>query len=77
MKKSDIKCLDLLKKLFIATIRFIAMNENAVPLKCVSMNNQKCEKRPAIRNINSNGPLFNPYSVSVNKCSGRRMLLQI
>ena len=43
---------------------------NAIPLKCVSMNNQECKIRPEIININSNEPLFYPYSVKISKCSG-------
>ena len=47
---------------------------NAVPLKavprCISMNNQECKIRLEIININSNEPLFYPYSIKVNKCSG-------
>ena len=42
---------------------------NAVPLKCISMNNQECKVRPEIININSNEPTFYPYSIKVNKCS--------
>ena len=42
---------------------------NAVP-KCISMNNQECKIRPEIININSNEPLFYPYSIKVNKSSG-------
>ena len=34
------------------------------------MSNQECKIRPAIMYINSNEPLFYPYSVVVNKCSG-------
>ena len=44
---------------------------NVNPLKCVSMNNQECRARPEVININSNEPLFYPYSILVNKCSGR------
>ena len=33
------------------------------------MNNQKCKIRPQI-NINSNEPLFYPYRVKINECSG-------
>ena len=33
------------------------------------MGNQECKIRPAMANINSNEPLFYPYSVLVNKCS--------
>ena len=39
-------------------------------LKCVSMNNQECKIRPKIIHINKNEPLFYPYSIEVNKCSG-------
>ena len=42
---------------------------NAFP-KCISMNNQECKIRPGIININSNEPLFYPYNIKVNKCSG-------
>ena len=42
---------------------------DAVP-KCYVMNNQECKIRSEIININSNAPLFYPYSIKVNKCSG-------
>ena len=34
------------------------------------MNNHECKIRPKIININNNEPLFYPYSIKVNKCSG-------
>ena len=34
------------------------------------MSNQECKVRTAIMNINSNEPLFYPYSIAVNRCSG-------
>ena len=34
------------------------------------MNNQECEIRPEITNVNCKEPLFYPYSSKVNKCSG-------
>ena len=34
------------------------------------MNNQKCKIRRQIININSNEPLFYPYRVKINECSG-------
>ena len=43
---------------------------NAIPLKCVSINNQECRIRPEIIYINSNEATFYPYSLKVNKCSG-------
>ena len=33
------------------------------------MSNQGCRVRSAIMNINSNEPLFYPYTVLLNKCS--------
>ena len=39
-------------------------------LNCVSMNNQECKIRPKIVDINSNNPMFYPFSIKVNKCSG-------
>ena len=41
---------------------------NTVPLKCALMNNQECKIR--LININSNEPIFYPYIIKVNKCSG-------
>ena len=39
-------------------------------LNCVSLNNQERKVRPKIADINSNNPMFYPFSVKVNKCSG-------
>ena len=40
-------------------------------LNCVSMNNQECKIRPKIVDINtSNNPMFYPFSIKINKCSG-------
>ena len=58
--------------MFIVVTGFIGLNANAnqlnaIPLKCVSLNNQRYKVRPPIMNINSNEPLFYPYSVLLNK----------
>ena len=37
-------------------------------LECVSMNNQECKIRPEIINVNTNEPMFYPYSIKINKC---------
>ena len=34
------------------------------------MKNRECKVRPEIISINSNNPMFYPFSVKVNKCSG-------
>ena len=33
------------------------------------MKNQECKVRPEVININSNNPLFYPFSIKINKCS--------
>ena len=68
--------LGFIKKMFVATMSFLSYNTlnvmplNTIPLKCVARNNQECRIRPEIININSNEPIFYPYSITVNKCSG-------
>ena len=39
-------------------------------LECISMSNQECKERPKIVDVNNNEPVFYPYSIKVNKCSG-------
>ena len=39
-------------------------------LNCVSMNNQECKVRSKIVDINSNNPMFYPFSIKVYNCSG-------
>ena len=34
------------------------------------MNNQACKARPQIVNVNSNNPIFYPFSIKTSKCSG-------
>ena len=34
------------------------------------MNNQECKVRPQIVNVNSNTPVFFPFSIKTSKCSG-------
>ena len=39
-------------------------------LSCISMSNQPCKARPEIVNVNSNNPIFYPFSIKTSKCSG-------
>ena len=39
-------------------------------LSCISMNNQECKVRPEIINVNSDEPVFYPFSIKTSKCSG-------
>ena len=43
---------------------------NINSLECVSMNNQDCKIRSEIINVNTNEPMFYPYSIQMNKCKG-------
>ena len=43
---------------------------SATPLSCISMNNQECKVRPEIINVNSDKPVFYPFSIKTNKYSG-------
>ena len=38
--------------------------------KCISMNNQECKVRPQIVNVNSDEPVFFPFSIKTSKCGG-------
>ena len=56
--------------MFVVATTFFGCNVlNANPLKCVSMNIQKCEVRPQIVNVNSDEPVFFQFSIKTNKCS--------
>ena len=39
-------------------------------LSCILMNNQECKVRSEIINVNSNEPVFYPFSIKTSKCSG-------
>ena len=34
------------------------------------MNNQECKGRPEFVNVNSNEPVFYPFSIKTSKCNG-------
>ena len=56
----------MLINLFITFFNALKVNS----LECISMINQKCMSRPKIINVNNNEPVFYPYSIKINKCSG-------
>ena len=43
---------------------------SATPLNCISMKNQECKTRPQVINVNSNIPIFYPFSIKTSECSG-------
>ena len=40
------------------------------PLRCISMTNQEYKVRPEIINVNSDEPVFYPFSIKTSKCCG-------
>ena len=50
---------------------------NAIPLSCISLKNQKCKVTPKIIDINSNNPIFYPFSIKINRSSAIVIILMI
>ena len=49
----------------LSSVNFLA----ATPRRCISMTNQECKVRPELVNVNSNEPVFYPFSIRKSKCS--------
>ena len=56
------------KKVFFLPLTILSNFTNA--LDCISIKNCECKVRSEIININSNNPMFYPFSIKVNKCNG-------
>ena len=57
------------KVLYIGSL-FLSSLVGIISLNCISMKNQECRVRPEIINVNSNEPIFYPFSIKTSKCSG-------
>ena len=62
--------MSLLKKFFFTGLMVLSTLTRANSLNCISMNNQECKVRPQIVNVNSDEPVFYPFSIKTSKCSG-------
>ena len=64
--------LGFIKKYFFIGLAFLtSVNSlNAIPLSCISMNNQECKVRSQIVNVNGDDPVFFPFSIKTSKCCG-------
>ena len=61
------------KQIFISAMMFFACNLPSLnSLKCISMNNQECKLKPQIVNVNSDEPVFFPFSIKISKFCGSR-----
>ena len=73
------KTFRFVKKMFFMGLTILSSFTNAIPwsatplnattLSCISMNNQPCKARLDIVNVNSNKPIFYPFSIKTSKCS--------
>ena len=68
------KIFGFVKKVFFTGLTILSSFTNAFPLSanklsCISMSNQPCKARPEVVNVNSNNPIFYPFSVKLSKCS--------
>ena len=59
-----------IKQIFISTLMYFGSLSSVNPLECISMKNKECKVGPEIINVNSNNPIFYPFSIKINKCSG-------
>ena len=57
-------------KVFFIGLTILSSFTYTSSLSCILMNNQVCKARPEIININSNNPIFYPFSIKTSKCSG-------
>ena len=62
------KMFKVIQKIFVVTVTFLVLNVNS--FKCVSMKNQECKVREEIISVNNNEPVFYPFNIKVNECSG-------
>ena len=61
----------LIKETFISAMTFFCFTVlNMNYLECISMNNQECKIRSEIINLNTDEPMFYPYSIKMNKYKG-------
>ena len=59
-----------IKKIFYIGSLFLSGLVSTTSLNFISMKNQECKVRSEIINVNSNEPVFYPFSIKTNKCSG-------
>ena len=57
-----------IKKIFYIGSLFLSRLVSITSLNCISMENQECKVRPEIINVNSNEPIFYPFSIKTSKC---------
>ena len=64
------KIFRFVQKVFFIGLTISSDFTNVSSLSCISMINQECKTRPQIVNVNSNNPIFYPFSIKISKCCG-------
>ena len=59
-----------IKKVFFTGLTILSPLMSVNSLSCISMTNKECKVRPEIISVNSNDPVFYPFSIKISKCSG-------
>ena len=59
-----------IKKCFFIGLTILSNFTSVNSLSSTSMNNQPCKGTPEIINVNSNEPVFYPFSIKTSKCRG-------
>ena len=59
-----------IKRMFFAELTILLTWSGANSLCCVSMTIKECRVRPEIINVNSDEPVFYPFSIKISKSSG-------
>ena len=58
------------KKVLFVELKVLSSFRSVNLLSCISTNNQECKLRLQIVNVNSDEPVFFPFSMKTSKCSG-------
>ena len=66
----NMKVFRFVKKMFFIELIILSNFTKAISLNCISMKNQECKARLQVVNVNSNNPIFYPFSIKTSKCSG-------
>ena len=61
-----------IKKVFFTGLRILSnINLSTItPLRCISLTNQECKVRLQVVEVNSDEPIFHPFTIKTSKCSG-------
>ena len=61
--------LGFIKRSFFTGLTFLSNLTSVNSLSCISMNNQECNVRPQIVNVNRDDPVFFSSNIKTSKCS--------